>query len=162
MATFQLDMRQFARDLERRVKEIPKEIKKGVVEGARKGKRTLQAANPRDTSKMADDWSVDVDEGEKIAVTIKNDAPYAGIVEVGARPHGVNAEGLESIRQWAIRKLGVTQEEAEQVAWAVAAKLKARGQKPTYFVKNNLENITKETAVEVKHKLIQLANRRAK
>lgn len=38
-------------------------------------------------------------------VQIRNDAPYAGVLEAGARPHKVSKEGQEALRQWIGAKL---------------------------------------------------------
>lgn len=162
MAVFRLDMRQFARDLERRVKEIPREVKRGVIAGAKEGRMVLKSENPKDTGKMREDWSVSSKEGKRIRVKLFNDTPYAGIVEVGARPHAMNAAGIESVKNWAIRKLGATPQEAERIAYSVSRKIQRQGQKPTYFVRENLEKIVEKTANEVGYKLTQLANRRAR
>jgi hypothetical protein len=42
--------------------------------------------------------------GKGKVVSVTNSAPYAGIIERGARPHPVSDEGRRSIKQWVIRK----------------------------------------------------------
>lgn len=67
-----------------------------------------------------------------------NDAPHAGIIELGARPHKVSAAGIKAIARWAVRKLGLKREEAQSAAWGIAKKLEAEGQEPQYVVRDSL------------------------
>ena len=64
------------------------------------------------------------------------DAPHAGIIEGGARPHPVSPEGIDSIAQWARRKLGLSEEEAHQAAIAIAWKLRHKGQEGTFIIRD--------------------------
>jgi hypothetical protein len=66
------------------------------------------------------------------SVAVRADAPHAGIVELGARPHPVSPEGRMAIARWAARKLGLSDKEAERASWAIAQKIRERGQPPTY------------------------------
>lgn len=68
--------------------------------------------------------------------TVFSDAPHAGIVELGARPHKVSKEGRENIAAWAMRKLGLSAEEAQAASWAFVKKLNVKGQEPTYLVQD--------------------------
>lgn len=56
-----------------------------------------------------------------------NDAPHSGIVEEGARPHYVSREGVEALKRWCVRKLGLSEKEADSAAWAIANKIAAVG-----------------------------------
>lgn len=68
--------------------------------------------------------------------SVVNDAPHAGIVELGARPHPVSKEGREAIKQWAMVKLGLSAQEAESAAWAIANKIKLYGQEGRYVMRD--------------------------
>lgn len=65
---------------------------------------------------------------------VYSDCPYAGIIELGARPHPVSIEGQIGIRAWAIRKLGVPEEEADSVTFLICRKIRLEGQEPKYLV----------------------------
>lgn len=69
---------------------------------------------------------------------VVNDAPHAGIVELGARPHEVGKAGISAIARWAVRKLGLDEKEAMGAAYAIAAKIREVGQKPRYLVRDAL------------------------
>jgi hypothetical protein len=65
-------------------------------------------------------------------------APHAGVVELGARPHGISPEAREAIKDWAMRKLGLDEKEAEAASWGIAHKIRNEGQQPTYVVRDSM------------------------
>lgn len=66
---------------------------------------------------------------------VKNEAPHAGIIELGARPHKVSMAGIIAIAGWVKRKLGISDgNEAMDVAWAIAKKIEREGQAPRYVM----------------------------
>lgn len=84
-----------------------------------------------------------------------NEAPHAGIVELGARPHKVSKAGVEAIAGWVRRKLRkkfqprsaetghyktkkFDEDEAMSIAWAIAQKIRKFGQKPRYVMRDSL------------------------
>ena len=88
--------------------------------------------------------------GARTVLTVLNDAPYAGIVEHGARPHQVSLEGRAALAGWARRNIqGLKPGEDWAVAEGIARKLAAEGQKPTFFVRNELPNLNRDMVVEV-------------
>lgn len=52
---------------------------------------------------------------------VRNDAPYAGIIELGARPHKVGREVIELLAAWARRKIAVQGPVQEHVKWKTGA-----------------------------------------
>ncbi len=70
---------------------------------------------------------------------VYSDCPYAGIVEMGARPHPVSKEGQDAIALWAIRKLGVDPDKAASVAFLICRKIAREGQAPKYLVAGVLD-----------------------
>jgi hypothetical protein len=70
--------------------------------------------------------------------SVTNEAPHAGIVELGARPHKTSQEGREAIRAWCVRKLGLSEEEAESASWAIVQKHAEVGQEGRYVMKSAL------------------------
>ena len=68
--------------------------------------------------------------------SVVNDAPHAGIVELGARPHKVSKEGREAIKRWAMIKLGLTEKDAESASWGIAKNIEMVGQEGYYVMRN--------------------------
>lgn len=141
-------------------------------------KQTPVGAGPEH---MAQAWEVTKQSRNYI---VHNTAPYAGIVERGARPHNVNREGVDAIRKWVIAKgiiaiskplpVGVhgpvrapralTRKQAEgkyapmveSVVWAIVGKIKKEGQKPTWFVRDSLPKLNNILADEVSRAIGEL------
>lgn len=65
-----------------------------------------------------------------------NDAPHAGIVELGTRPHKVSKEGREAIKRWAMIKLGLSEPEAEEASWGIAKTIQMVGQEGYYVMRD--------------------------
>lgn len=152
-------------------KRFPAAVRKGALRAAHRGRTHLVSVSPVDQGAFKSAWRVARDaEGYPM---ITNDAPYAGVIERGARPHPVSREGIENIKEWVKRKVlgGLTlakysaqqgrkvkrgsgsvswvDREAESIAWAIAAKLKKEGQKGLYLVQNAVPLLADWTAVEV-------------
>ncbi len=114
-------------------------LPKAAIAAARKFRTLLVQRTDElgitDTGALKNSWRA---ERTKDGATVFSDCPYAGIVELGARPHPVSVEGQEAIARWAIRKLGVDEKEAKSVAFLIARKIAKEGQKPTYLVQDQL------------------------
>jgi hypothetical protein len=74
-----------------------KAFEQGVKTAKLRGVALLKQRTPVDTGVMKSAWA-------STKFGIENDAPYAGIIERGARPHKVSREGREAIRKWVLRK----------------------------------------------------------
>ena len=70
--------------------------------------------------------------------TVSNDAPHAGVIELGARPHPIGAPVRALIAAWCVRKLGMDPKDAARMAYFIGLKIEREGQKPTYIIRNNL------------------------
>lgn len=53
--------------------------------------------------------------------------PYAEYVELGTKPHWVNAAGIESLTDWVEARIGLREEEAEGMAHGIAWKIRHFG-----------------------------------
>ena len=102
-----------------------------------------------DTGILKNSWRVGAGGESGAAATVYSDAPYAGVVELGARPHAVSLDGRQSIARWAMRKLGLDEKEAERAAFAIAKKLELVGQKPRYLVRDCLPDAKRYFAEEL-------------
>lgn len=52
---------------------------------------------------------------------------YAPAVELGTRPHAVSVKGIEALADWAHKKFGAPEKEAESIAHAVAWNIRHHG-----------------------------------
>lgn len=71
----------------------------------------------------------------KVATAIIHGEP----LEHGTSPHGVSPDGVKSIEYWAIRKLGVTPQDAPGVARAIVRAIMRRGSKGAHMFRDGLE-----------------------
>lgn len=70
--------------------------------------------------------------------TMEVTAPHAGMVELGTRPHRVSKAAREAIARWAVRKLGLSERDAQRAAWFIGQKIEREGTAPTYVVRDSL------------------------
>jgi hypothetical protein len=91
-----------------------------------------------------------------VGTSVINDAPHAGIVELGAPPHPVSEDGVRAIAAWVRRKLRhssqprtktgkfktnvFSRDEADEIAEKIAWKIRHYGQEPRYVVRDALED----------------------
>ena len=114
-------------------------LQKAAIAAARKFRTLLVQRTDElkitDTGALKNSWRAERTEDGAV---VFSDCPYAGIVELGARPHPVSVEGQEAIARWAMRKLGVDEKEAKSIAFLIARKISKEGQKPTFLVQDQL------------------------
>lgn len=110
MSRFTFSPRELAARLRRDDVMVPNAVSKGMRLGAARGRTRLVRATPVDLGQMKNAWR-EKDTGD--GVDVVNDAPHAGIVERGARPHAVSEEGIQALAEWARRNLHI--EERRQV-----------------------------------------------
>lgn len=108
-----------------------------------------------------------------MVASVTNDAPYAGVIERGARPHGVSEEGQRAIYEWVRRHFrftttvkrganagkqskpkSVTGEAFEdpflsEVTFGIVMKLKREGQKGRFIVRNERPALTDAAAKDL-------------
>jgi hypothetical protein len=138
-------------------------VAKGSRRGAFWGLRHLVPRTPTDRAELRRSWRVLrralPQKGDAEVAVLLNDAPYAGIIEGGARPHPVSAEGRERIRAWAKRTLGLPEAELDSFVWHFAEKLRREGQRPTFFVRDELEKVRDLVGEAIEAALAQLAGK---
>lgn len=86
---------------------------------------------------------------------IVNDSPYAGILELGARPH---RPPVGPLIEWFRLKLGLSAAEAARAGYALAAKIAREGQRPTYFVRKRLPVLRRILGAEIERALKEAAD----
>lgn len=178
-------------------------IARGALRGAHRGRAIVVRETPVDQSQLKQAWKVHPGNaallrGERvtwarfIAATLaelRNMAPHAGIVELGARPHKVSAEGWMAIYDWVVRHrqdLGLVNAagrsrrarkgkvqvhpglegggvgldvEFAGITWAIVKKIEREGQEPTYFVKGSLPLLLQAVEIEVEKAINEVAGR---
>lgn len=65
--------------------------------------------------------------GNNVIGMVGSTLNYAESVELGTRPHPVSADGVMAIEDWVRHKLGISDDEAEGIAYAIAWKIRMRG-----------------------------------
>jgi len=68
-------------------------------------------------------------------------ADYAACIEWGTRPHSVSKEGKERIAGWASRKLGLSEEEAKNAAYAISWKIWWEGSQPKPWLRSAIAKV---------------------
>jgi len=187
--------------LRRRDNAARKAVQRATLRGAARGKALLARVSPTDLGQLRSSWEIKRTgmgiSGTAAAFTrsgtlavLQNNAPHAGIVELGARPHPVSWEGFEAIYFWVYRhrhyfgmvtKSGrrkrvdakgwqssgrsggeVWEENPEiaSIARGIIWKLAREGQKPTYFVQSKLDFLQDYVAIEFVRLLKKLARQK--
>lgn len=153
-----------ARLLQEHGQRVKRAIAVGAQRGAQRGRSIIVRETPVDQGQLRNSWKVS-NGGQDSVAELYNDAPHAGIVEAGARPHPVSEEGREALYQWVRRnrasfgfatKSGRAKKVTEQIeqqmraiAEGIARKLRAKGQEPTHFVKKSLPALTEAARDEI-------------
>lgn len=156
-----------------------KVTRRALGRAAHLGRRLMTKSTPVDQGQLKNSWKVRVWGGTigdgTIAAKLTNDAPHAGIVEGGARPHPVSQQGVAAIYAWVWRNRQMfslttpggkassskaTRAAAMGIANAIAHRIRLKGQKPTYFVKNKMPQLHQIAINEVISALKKQANRK--
>lgn len=157
----------------------PALVRKGMVRAAYRGQALLRKRTPTDQGMMKNSWTVREWGG---TCELINTAPYAGIIEAGARPHPVSIEGQMAIYWWVVRhrKFFATLRTAKgngvrlrhtraqgpikaggaapmakldprvaSIVWAITKRIREKGQRPTYFVRDALSELNSFVGQEV-------------
>lgn len=77
--------------------------------------------------------------GDTVIGMVGSTLNYAEAVELGTKPHPVSAAGVQSIEDWVRYKLGISAEDAERVANAVAWKIRMKGTQGKFMFTRTLE-----------------------
>jgi hypothetical protein len=131
-----IDLAQAGEHFDKLGKEMREAAKRGLVSAAERALQVIltqiipsRSPEPRDMGTYRAGWHVDPHEPEDGA-TIYNDEPHAIFIEEGVQASNVKIgeEMLQMLSEWAIRKgLAADEEEALDVAWAVARAAQRRG-----------------------------------
>lgn len=174
---------QLAAALRGEAKGVLQSIRRGAKLAAHRGRAHLIAETDRkgvtDRGQYKNSFRVLPGTGTTMA-TLINDAPYAGIIELGARPHPVSQEGLQAIAEWVKRKFnpqvfGPAQrvrnakgrlvykkpsndDAAMDIARAIARKIAREGQKAKHVFADSIETLTRYLHEEVEAQIRKGSN----
>ena len=121
-------------------------IGRGVLSAALAGAEVIAENAPKDLGSLKQ--SVHAVKGTPVKIVV--DAPHAGIVEMGSRPH---VAPLLPLVEWAKRHGAETEADAYRMAWGIRKKIAAEGTKPTYFVRKSLPKLFRILKGEIEHEL---------
>lgn len=131
--TIRMDEKQLALRLKADERGAPKAIQRAMFSAGQRAKAWIVKETPVDRGILRNAWKViKLSDG---SVEVANDQPYAGIMEMGARPFKVSPEGIWALKGWVMRKLKSGQMFAQgagvKIGWAKGWKkalLKAKGE----------------------------------
>lgn len=145
-----VDLADFSRELGDFSKASLARKRQAVISGVARSISDLVAASPVDTGLYAASWDMTVEEG---AVILGNYAPYAGILEYGARPF---TPPIGPLLAWAKRVTGDGSQPPNYSdnVWALARyvqqKIAREGMQPRHIMENAIPQIIKNIAEELK------------
>jgi hypothetical protein len=143
--TYDLAARDFAKKFREVEERRPLAVARGMLSAALLGAEVLARAAPKDLKMLARSIR-GTQESKGAQITI--DAPYAGIVELGSRPHWAP---IRPLLEWAKRH--ATARDAMAFAHALQQKIAREGTAPTYFVRRSLPALRKILKLEVEREL---------
>ncbi len=147
-----IQLEDFSKELGNFVNESIERKKQAVIKGVIRSIPDLVAASPVDTGMYAASWDFTV---EEYGVVLGNYAPYAGVIEDGARPF---VPPIGPLLAWAKRVTGDPSQPPlySSHVWAVAKaaqkKISEFGMEPKHILENQIPNII----ANIKAELVQL------
>lgn len=138
MSRTKIDIKDLGKVLKMELAKVKDVARKASHVAAEVGRNRLSQTAKVDMGQLKASLRVERYGSGELNAKIHADAPHAGIIERGARPHAVNAAGIASLTRWAMRKFGLPEDQAKGIAFAVATKLRREGQKPTWWFKKEL------------------------
>lgn len=141
----------------RKLKEVNQGILRAVTNAAEFGKaasiKKTSDSGVVDRGLFKNSWDAKT---LRNGAEIRNDCPYASVIEVGSRPHWAP---FKAIYGWARRKFGGDEVETRRIARAVQRKIARSGTKPHFIAKSLLPAIKKELKRECDRIVEQVARK---
>lgn len=189
-AVITIDLNKLPAALRANEQGVRRAIARGIAIGAVRGRAILVRATPVDQGQLKASWKIgaralDVPPGSNLLGKLYNDAPHAGVVELGARPHPVSPAGWIAIYEWVRRhpelytappmavrmrrpRSGGRRGSPWKPFWgpdpqimaitnAIVWKLRTKGQRPTYFIRRNLDRVQRAVLQEIANELNRAA-----
>jgi len=104
MSTVRVNLKQLGASLLKHEGIRQEAMRRGMAAGADRGVALLvrKSKSVVYLGEFQNSWHVPM-RRDRNTVTVRNDAPHAGIIEAGARAHGVNGAGRLALREWVLR-----------------------------------------------------------
>ena len=120
------------------LKENKKYVFEEVLDACLESIPEFTARSPVDTGLYASSWEVEPERYE--AVFFGNTAPYAAVIEHGARPFEAP---IKPLLEWAARKLQreISDPEVRRLAWGVKKKFEREGMKPLHIMSKGVDEV---------------------
>lgn len=155
MSTRKIDLKDFSKALGKFNKLSLDKKKKAVIRGVAQSIPMLVENSPVDTGMYASSWDMTVEEK---SVILGNYAPYAGVIEYGARPF---KPPIGPLLAWAKRVLsggsrttGQPETNYSSEVWALAKytqkKISDLGMEPKHVMENSIPKILENIKAELK------------
>jgi hypothetical protein len=147
----------------------------------------LVRRTPKDLGQAKAGWRVSkpIKGSRGVRVDLYNDAPYVGILELGARPHSVSMAGRIAIYEWVLRNIppaiqGPVQKRtggrkalsaqhsegldaaAMDITNAIVQKIRKKGQAGKFFVAKSMDELNRDFGRELNRQISAYSKRRAK
>lgn len=165
MAVVTLNMGQWAALWKKRQAEMRPAVNAGLTEGGMRCIPILQKAtrNAPPASEHGSPGAFDTGfananfTSELIpnGVRLSNLATYFSVLD-GGRRKGARTPPLEPIKRWAMRKMGLSEEEAASAAWPIARAIGKRGLEARSIMGDSLKEMGKVVADSVSKALVRL------
>ena len=146
-----VDLNKFSSELGKFAKASIKQKREAVARGLARSIPDLVAASPVDTGLYAASWGMTMTETAGI---LGNHAPYAGVIEYGARPF---TPPIGPLLAWAKRVLSDDSQPPKYSSrvWALAKsvqkKIEEQGMMPKHILENMIPTIIENIKLEMQH-----------
>lgn len=155
MSVIKINQKALERTLRARFRALPKRLLGAMNSDTRRALAILKANTPVASGELKNSWKV------TNRLEVENSAPHAGVIEFGARPHSVSADGIANIKAWALSVFpNADNDTINNIVWGVVHKLKEEGQAPTYFVRDSLDEIKRSLGAGITANLNKFAAQR--
>ncbi len=167
-------------------------ILRGARVGCERGRAIMVRRTPVDQGQLKASWHVRpsvkvADTGESTVAELVCDAPHAGIVELGSRPHKVSPEAWAAIYEWVrrhpelytsilekpkmrrstaphaigpLRMWSGPDPQISEITNAIAWNIRKNGTRPTYFIRNGVPLVSRALVAEIGEAIARLASDR--
>lgn len=136
-------------------------VVRALYKAALIGETIVAQKTPVDRGQARNAWAVTP---TATGAELYNDAPHAGILELGSRPH---RPPLRPILEWVVRKFGTGKNTGKKsfvefsevephlfgIAKAIVRKIEAEGTRPHYMVRDSLPKLAEITKKQVEKAL---------
>lgn len=184
-----IDIAKLPKEIMDRSKATRREVATAVNISAERGRTYIVRKTPKDQGELKASWRVMVayasatkmSAGKQKLATLVNTAPYAGVVEGGARPHFLPYSARVALYEWVRRHFRYTTKRKDgkqskpkqvtgdvfddpvltEITWGIVHKIANEGTRPTYFVRDSIPKLRKLMHTELGKALRRISKKKA-